>query len=368
MSPDRWGFPRACAKARKPSVLLAPLLPVVVLLLTLGLPGCGGRGEVTETVTGEWAAVYFTAPTQSGDQVPAVDEEVVALIGEARESVDVAAYDLDLESVASALVQAHRNGVRVRLVTDFTNADEAAVARIYQAGIPVVARPRGWGIMHDKFFVVDEKWVWTGSWNPTENGTYRNDNNALLIASRALAQDYTVEFEEMFEGQFGPDSPTNTPYPLVRFEGLDRPVQVEVYFAPEDGVADRLLQLLSSARSHVRFLAFQFTDPRLADALVDLAGEGVTVQGVMEARAAEGPYSQYDRLREGGVEVSLDGNPYTMHHKVLIIDDQIVVLGSYNFTTSADEENDENLLIVHDPEVARAFLAEFERVLEQAQD
>ncbi|HEC35514.1 MAG TPA: phospholipase, partial [Anaerolineae bacterium] len=258
--------------------------------------------------------------------------------------------------------------VRVRLVTDGANADEEAITRLRQAHISVVARPEeGWGIMHNKFVVVDGVWVWTGSWNLTENGTYRNNNNAVLIASRALAEDYAAEFEEMFAGLFGPSSPAETPYPLVNIEGQERTVQVEVCFAPEDGVADRLLQILSSARAGVRFLAFQFTSSRIADALIDQAGEGITVQGVMEARSASSPYSQYDRLRAGGVDVLVDGNPYIMHHKVFIVDDQTVVLGSYNFTVSADEENDENLLIIHDPEVAAAFLAEFGRVLQEAQ-
>lgn len=354
------------------------LAVLIVALALLGaacqspLPGPAlpGQGRVSEMVSGDWIALYFTAPNRPApsDQDGMPDAGLVALIGEARERINMAVYELNLESVAEALIQAHQQGVRVRLVTDGTNADDGVVSRIRQAGIPVVARPlEGRGIMHNKFVVVDGQWVWTGSWNPTEGGTYRNDNNAVLIASRALARDYDAEFEELFGGQFGPTSPAETPYPLVEIEGQGRPVQVEAYFAPEDGVADRLLQLLSSARSHVRFLAFQFTAPRLADALVDLVGEGVDVEGVMEAQSAESTYSQYNRLQAGGVEVFLDGNPYLMHHKVLIVDDQVVALGSYNFTTSADKDNDENLLIIHDSEVAGAFLAEFERVLGEAE-
>jgi len=57
-----------------------------------------------------------------------------------------------------------------------------------------------------------------------------------------------------------------------------------------------------------------------------------------------------------------------MHHKVFVVDDQVVILGSYNFTGNAEEENDENVLIIHDPEVARAFLEEFDRVFREAQE
>lgn len=329
------------------------------------------RREITETVSGNWIAMYFTAPTfpdDPADHRGGIDAELVNLIGNARESVDVAAYELDLSSVADALLQADRDGVQVRLVTDGSNADEEAVTRLKQADIPVIARPdEGWGIMHNKFVVVDKAWVWTGSWNLTENGTYRNNNHAVLIASRALAEDYTAEFEEMYAGLFGSSSPAETPHPLVNIQGEGFSAQVEVYFAPEDGVGERLVRLLSSAQTDVRFLAFQFTDPRLADVLVDLVGRGVQVQGVMESRSVGNFYSQYSRLRAGGVDVRPDGNPYIMHHKVLVIDGQIVVLGSYNFTQSADEDNDENVLIIHDAEVATAFLAEFDRILRDAQ-
>jgi len=350
------------------------LLPAALLLLLAAWPltGCQGAGSTTvENVDADWYVLYFTTPLDPGtsaDRGSGIDRNLVALIDSAQESVDVAAYDLDLQSLADALIRAHQAGIAVRLVTDESNADEEAVTRLRQAGIPVVARPdTGWGIMHNKFVIVDRQWVWTGSWNLTYNCTYRNNNNAIVIASRALALDYTTEFEELFAAQFGPASPANTPHPRLRFERAGQSAEVEVYFAPEDDVEAHLLRTLASARSSVRFMAFVFTSAPLADALIDLAGRGVTVQGVIESRSLGEPASQHERLRAGGVHVFQDGNPYVMHHKVMIVDDQVVVMGSYNFTASANEQNDENLLIIHDPQVAAAFLAEFGRVLQEAQ-
>ena len=68
------------------------------------------------------------------------------------------------------------------------------------------------------------------------------------------------------------------------------------------------------------------------------------------------------------MDVWQDGNPYTLHHKVFIIDDQTVVLGSLNFSDNAAESNDENILIIHDAAIAGPYLAEFERVYQQAQN
>jgi phosphatidylserine/phosphatidylglycerophosphate/cardiolipin synthase-like enzyme len=286
--------------------------------------------------------------------------------------VDVAAYELDLQSVTDALIAAHARGVQVRLVTDSDNAGGEAVAALEDAGIPVVEDRRDSGLMHDKFVVVDRQWVWTGSWNLTENDTYRNNNNAVLVASAALAENYSTEFEEMFAGEFGPTSPANTPNPRVTItfqteDGQTHEVEVENYFSPEDGVAAHVVAEIEGAQSRIRFMAFSFTSDEIADAIIARAQAGVTVQGVIEERNAESEYGQYTRLRDAGLDVLLDGNPYIMHHKVIIVDDATVILGSYNFTSNAENANDENLLIIHDPEVAALFVAEFGRVYEQAQ-
>jgi phosphatidylserine/phosphatidylglycerophosphate/cardiolipin synthase-like enzyme len=65
-----------------------------------------------------------------------------------------------------------------------------------------------------------------------------------------------------------------------------------------------------------------------------------------------------------GVELRFDGNPDRMHHKVIVIDQQTVITGSYNFSRSAETRNDENLVVLHDAEVAASYLEEFERVFD----
>jgi phosphatidylserine/phosphatidylglycerophosphate/cardiolipin synthase-like enzyme len=355
------------------SILLLVIFLLLVWLLRefAGIDLLGGN-EITDTVTGEWIAVYFTTPRYPDDpalHTGSVDLHLVDLIDAAQQRVDVAAYELNLPTVTDALLRAHRRGVQVRLVTDGEYEDEEMVARLRKAGVPVTVRPKDGGIMHNKFVVVDGAWVWTGSWNLTRNCTYRNNNNAVLIASWHLAENYATEFEELFSGKFGPTSPKNTPYPTVMIEVPEKSlrVPVEVYFAPEDKVASRLIPVLSAARRNVRFMAFVFTSQDIADALIQRARRGIAVEGVLEDRGAEVAYGQYTRLKEAGIPVWKDGNPYLLHHKVFIVDEEIVVLGSYNFSGSAEKNNDENLLIIHNPEVARAFLGEYSRVWQQAQ-
>ncbi len=324
-------------------------------------------GPVTTVGSQGWYHVYFTGPhypDQASDHKGGIDGRLVDLIASAKRQVDVAAYELDLDTVADALLAANARGVAVRLVTDSDNLEEKAAQRLKQGGIRVVDDQRG-AIMHDKFVVVDSKYVWTGSWNLTVNCTYRNDNNAVQIDSEALAGNYAAEFAEMFGGhEFGPRSPADTAAPQINVEGT----LVENYFAPEDHAMDHIIAAVRQARKSVRFMAFSFTDQDLGQALIARAKAGVEVSGVVEKRGSDTEYCQMAPLTRAGLEVLTDGNPYVLHHKVLIIDEQVVVTGSFNFTESADRDNDENVLIIHNADIARLYLEEYQRVRQRALD
>jgi phosphatidylserine/phosphatidylglycerophosphate/cardiolipin synthase-like enzyme len=252
----------------------------------------------------------------------------------------------------------------VRVVAESDYLDEMAMQGLIDAGIEVLGDRRE-GLMHNKFMVIDRDEVWTGSMNFTVNGAYRNNNNLIRVRSSRLAEDYETEFNEMFQDdQFGPSSPSNTPFPDVTINGT----QVEVYFSPDDGTAGRILELLRNANQSIRFLAYSFTADDLSSAIIERANAGVSVSGVMEASQVESNIgTEFDRFRSNGLDVRLDGNPANMHDKVMIIDDQIVITGSYNFSASAEHRNDENTLIIHSPEIAQEYLAEFGRIFDQAQ-
>jgi len=337
------------------------------VLDSLGLPR---PAALEPTPTGgpppaSWYQVYFTTPVypdKESNHHGGIDERLVGLINGAQHSIDIAAYELDLENVADALLAAQGRGVAVRLVTDTDYLDEGAVQRLKKGGVPVVDDKRG-AIMHDKFVIIDGHTVLTGSWNLTVNCTYRNNNNAIVIESEALARNYEAEFAEMFEKhQFGPSSPRNTVAPQLTIGGT----LVENYFAPEDKVAEHLVPLIRQAQKSIYFLAYSFTDDRIGQAMLERAKAGVKVSGVFESRGAETEYGEYPAMKKAGLDVWLDGNPYVMHHKVIIIDEEIVELGSFNFTASADQDNDENALVIHNPDVARLYLEEFQRVRQRA--
>jgi phosphatidylserine/phosphatidylglycerophosphate/cardiolipin synthase-like enzyme len=117
-----------------------------------------------------------------------------------------------------------------------------------------------------------------------------------------------------------------------------------------------------TATSTVRFLAFSFTDYPLAEAMIQRAGQGVSVAGVMDKTQSGGQGSELGTLFCAGIPVRQDGNPQFMHNKVIVVDERYVITGSLNFSTSAEESNDENVIIIDNAEIASQYLRDFERV------
>jgi phosphatidylserine/phosphatidylglycerophosphate/cardiolipin synthase-like enzyme len=312
-----------------------------------------------------WLEIYFTRPTTSHatDYEGGPDEALGAAIDQARLSVDLAAYSLNLWSIRDALIHAQQRGVVVRMVMESDNMDNQEVQQIQEAGIPVKGDQRE-GLMHNKFAVIDLSEVWTGSMNFTISGAYQDNNNLIRIRSKQVAEDYTTEFNEMFEENlFGPDIRAATPNPSLTIEGTP----MEIYFSPDDGVAMHLLALLQEAKDSIFFLAYSFTANDLGGAIRQRAKDGLTVAGVMENdQVNTNMGTEYDPFKQAGLDVRRDGNAGLMHHKVIIIDRTIVITGSYNFSASAETRNDENVVVIHNVDVAAQYLKEFQKVYDQA--
>ena len=323
-----------------------------------------GAGGQTGGSSPSWV-VYFTDPGDPpGSASVEIENALVWLIDHAQQTIDIAVFEFNVQSVADALIRAHQRGVRVRVVYDNEHTEgDPQIDQLIAAGIPAVADERS-ALMHNKFFVFDADIVWTGSLNITENGIYRNNNNAIAIISQQLAANYTVEFEEMFiDHQFGPSSPANTPFPGTQV-GDD--TWVETYFSPDDQALQQLISLVNEAQQSVHFMSFSYTDYDLALAMMNRAAAGVEVAGLFETRGANTQYSECPTLLTYGLDVRLDSNPYTMHHKVIIIDGQTVAVGSFNYSTNATESNDENLLFIHNPVIAQLYEQEFYKLMGQA--
>jgi phosphatidylserine/phosphatidylglycerophosphate/cardiolipin synthase-like enzyme len=312
--------------------------------------------------------IYFTAPTGSSDAstyVGGIDTQLAADIAQTTRTLDIAAFEFNNEVLTQAILDAKQRGVVVRIVTDNEHGVEdtadTSLARFQEAGIPIVDDDRS-ALMHDKFMILDSTTVWTGSWNYTVNDTYRNNNHALALRSQRAVAAYQAEFDEMFtSNRFGPRSPQGNSVSFTQ-DG----VPIQIYFPSEDKVASVIVNTLKGSRQSIKFMAFSFTLSDLSTAIRERASSGVTVQGIFESRGSETQFSQLTPLFCAGLDVRQDGNRFVLHHKVFIIDDETVIAGSYNFSSSASDDNDENMFIIKDRDLTAQYVAEFNRRWQEA--
>jgi phosphatidylserine/phosphatidylglycerophosphate/cardiolipin synthase-like enzyme len=359
--------------------LLLGLVSILLVSITLGCSQQPSTPDLpTETETPEsglteiplpagygahasWIDIYFTDPESplASQETGGPDGPLAASIDAARLTVDVAVYSLNLRSIRDALIHAHERGVQVRVVMESDNLDGSAPQALINAGIPVLGDRRE-GLMHDKFVVIDRSELWMGSMNFTYSGSYEDNNQLLLFRSVKMAENYTKEFEEMFvDDKFGDNVVPETPNPKINIDGTD----LEVYFSPDDGIANHILEFLNNAEESIYFLAFSFTTDEFGKAIRTQAENGLTVAGVMEEQQVKSNIgTEYDLFKQAGLDVFIDGIEGQMHHKTMIVDGQIVITGSYNFSRSAEERNDENLIVIYNEQIADFYMQEFQRV------
>lgn len=322
-------------------------------------------------VQGNWYTLYFTIPSypeKKDGRSGGIDQAIIGDLERAQRTIDAAVFDFRLPSLTDAFGRAAQRGVQVRLVTDYAANGEApdyqeAISKMEKAGVKVTRDHRS-ALMHNKFVVIDNRLLWTGSMNFTPNDVYRNNNNMLRLAIPALIENYNTRFERLFQAR-GADAPgKQVPNPRVT---LDK-VTIENYFSPTGGTAQAITDKLNAAKKSIRFTAFTFTDTAMADLIKAQAKSKLTVQGILEARNNSGLGAEYEGMKSAGLDVLEDGNCYILHSKVMVIDNRYVVMGSYNFTANAEKSNDENVLIIDDPQLAKEYTTEFNRIYKQAKN
>ncbi len=329
--------------------------------------------QIDTAAQSDWWEVYFADWQNKNDPdnyEGTIEEEIIKKIDAAQESIHIASFEFDLTPVANALIHAHERGVDVRWVTDDEHGLESdeepghgQFEMLEDEGIEIRDDDRG-ALMHNKFWIFDRQTVWTGSTNITENGIFKQDNNVIVIHSPALAEIYEREFDEMWNGEFGPRSTSTIEDQSVVVDGTE----IHVLFSAEDEVMDYILPYLANAQSSIRFMAFSFTYDNMEDVITDRFENGVDVAGVFEKTGSSTEYSELGDMYCSKMKVRRDGNGSFLHHKVVIVDERIVITGSLNFSDNANDSNDENVIIVDNAEIAALYLEEFERVWAIAAD
>jgi len=312
-----------------------------------------------------------------------VDDTLISYIGRAKYSIDMTMYNFNnsgLSNISNALKAAATRGVRVRIIGCGTTAnlgiDELAGSAVHVLIGPSSSQRAG--IMHNKFILFDtgstnpnDPLVWTGSTNLTDDQINIDANNVIILQDQSLARAYQIEFEEMWgstgdnpdasKALFGFKKKNNTPH---EFEINGK--RVECYFSPSDGVNSHIVENINTTNSDLSIATMLITRTEMADAIAACMNAGSAVNVITNVEGnnsttvntilsdALGSHYTFDNVSSG-----------ILHHKYMVVDqgnsasDPLVLTGSHNWSAAADNDNDENTLIIHDATMANIYYQNF---------
>ena len=135
--------------------------------------------------------------------------------------------------------------------------------------------------------------------------------------------------------------------------------KTEVYFSLSDNPQKAIIRNINQAQAFINIAMYVFTDKEIAASLVKAKDKGVKIRVYLDKSQIESSYSVSRLLVQKGIKVRISTNNYIMHHKFAIIDNRLLLTGSYNWTFSANNRNDENLMVIDDPEIIEIFQNQF---------
>jgi phosphatidylserine/phosphatidylglycerophosphate/cardiolipin synthase-like enzyme len=324
---------------------------------------------------------------QDGAQTAqAVAAEVIAFISAATSRLDVAIYDFDARSgasaaIAGALEAAHQRGVQVRVVFNLDRnpphpprPPEGDPNAIDGLDVPTRAVPGDRGLMHHKYIVRDDADVWTGSLNWTDDAFSREENVIVRLRSETISAGFRANFERLWDR--GHVEGTATPSVRDEVEGAS----VEAFFSPEEPpIAHLIADRLGNASARIRILTPVLTSGPILGTLAEFAGRpsfdlaGAYDRTQMEEVQAQWrtvPANRWKLEAWAAIAPRLSGKvstPYApgavhdyMHAKVVVSDDEVLT-GSYNCSRGGND-NAENVLRLKGGNLTDRFASFVDRI------
>ncbi len=372
--------------------LLLPLLMVPGAFAgTAALEGFTARTLPPVQVPAVSAPAFTPAPSRGAYDwtgLPAYifsDQErlsppIVDAIGRTRMTLDVALYNLQIDAAVEALVKARDRGVKVRVLFDAAHVYPQAgkqLQAVIDSGIETRAMNGrgGTGAMHCKFALFDGTLLETGSANWSgfaENSSYEN---IMFVGDRDIVDGYARDFEWMWTqarpaGQpeasaARPSAPPSDPTPDVNFNGTMLP---DYAFSPRGGTEAAIVKAIDAARSEVDLAMFTFTSPGIMEAMKRASARGVTVK-IMLFSGQKFPFFKDAMSGRMGLRFK-DGRQEKgqMHNKFAVLDGKLLINGSFNWTTTAENANTENTIFTAEPAYVAPYKAQFDKLYSTARE
>ncbi len=281
--------------------------------------------------------------------------------------LEIAVQELDDPAIADAILDARARGLIVSVVLELDYL--RATRRRSQPKVPGgkleinrelqnallrsairVYSDFNTDIFHQKFIVRDRTSLLTGSTNFTTTGVEKNLNHIVIVHDETVAKLYAREYREIRQGHFGK---LNEGHDKAPKDVEVSNIPVRVLFAPDHAPEMEIMKQMAKANRRVDFAIFTFAQSSgIDDQMLLLRKAKKTVQGALDRRMANQKWAASRPLQKEGVQLSIVPKKGTgvgkLHHKLMVIDEQVVVAGSFNYTGPANRVNDENIIILGD--------------------
>ena len=295
-----------------------------------------------------------------------LEQTIVDFINGAEKRLEIAVQELENEAIARAIIAARQRRVLVKLVieqsylrTDRARSDPFDAGglhepnrRIHDAVLRTnidVKVDYNSKIFHQKFIVRDRSSVLTGSTNFTPTGVGSNLNHVVIVHDEETAKIYAREFREIQQGRFGKESQGHDPHPPKRIVSN---VPIKVLFAPDHNPEMEIMKQMMKARERIDFAIFTFSKSSgIDDTMLRLLDTDITIRGAFDHKQGVQDWSPVRDLASNGADLHgvRKGNGVgKLHHKLMVLDEQVVIAGSFNYTGPANNLNDENIIILGD--------------------
>ena len=301
-----------------------------------------------------------------------LEAAIIDFIDGAKKRLEVAIQELENENITKALVRARQRKCVVKVVLEgsYLSVDRAKAEpfesggsneenrilhdAILRANIDVKTdfNPH---IFHQKFIIRDRESLLTGSTNFTPTGTSRNLNHLVIVHDKAIAKIYYREFKEIQQGHFGKLNEGHDPAPP---DVTVSKVPIRVVFAPDHNPEMEIMKQMQKAKKRIDFAIFTFSQSSgIDDTMIAMVAAGRKIRGALDGQAANQVWAATRPVRNAGAELYLvrkKGKLNKLHHKLMVLDGQVVIAGSFNYTGPATCLNDENVMILGDLESTNA--------------
>jgi phosphatidylserine/phosphatidylglycerophosphate/cardiolipin synthase-like enzyme len=309
-------------------------------------------------------------------------KKLEAVISSTKKSIDIATYGVRNQPwFINILRHFTRTNISVRMTVDqlsgavgqwsmsqnFAYGDASELADVLgddrlKIDVNQDGSVRTGSIMHHKFMVFDERRTWVGSTNisNTEIGSEYSANTSILIESPEIARLFMREFDQMYlQRKYSIYKSASDVSSKFLFSDRTR---VEVYFSPQDRPIDHaVVPFIDGARTSLDVGIFYLTSLPVIDALISAKRRGVRIRIINDATAANNQYSGNEELRAAGIDVRVENWGGKMHMKTAIRDGRDSLIGSANWTKAANNDNDENIVVIsNNPRLATELRTYFE--------